>query len=269
MYRDQSTGGLGEVVVVDIVIEVVGQAIPEAKSSPINESLVHFSPLASARMDCRFPHIINPDKNSFVSSTSPRGDYPGSFDKMGNGVRMPTVVGTTFGADEFPVLGHTTTPFTPAATVDRSAGNRPAPRDTRSFRDVSVDISPSTSGRDSPLVPRMTKSYQPFLPQGHFQPMSQHTPQMSPFGGIADGQMTSHGHNTQQQQPPSSAPPTLLQGQAQAQAHARHHHSHNNSSSQQQQQSLLAGNSSSINAGDLNPMAAYADQVCPPYGYRG
>ncbi|KIM30222.1 hypothetical protein M408DRAFT_295359 [Serendipita vermifera MAFF 305830] len=167
-----------------------------------------------------------------------------------------------------------TMPSTPMAstsrqTTSRSASNRPARRNTRSFRGVSADISPSTSGRDSPLVPRMTDSFQPFLPQGHFQPMNQHTPQMSLFGNMADAQMIFHGHNTQQQQPPASAPPTLLQGQAQAQAHARHHHSRNNSSSQQQQESLVAGNSSGINAGDLNPMAAYADQVCPPHGYHG
>ncbi|KIM30275.1 hypothetical protein M408DRAFT_22281, partial [Serendipita vermifera MAFF 305830] len=107
------------------------------------------------------------------------------------------------------------------------ASNQPARRKTRtpSFSGTPVDISPYTSGRDSPPVPRLTdSSSQPFLPRGlpkgHLQSMNQQTPKISLFENMADDQMTFHGHSEQQQQSPPWAPPTLLQGQDEAQAHA-------------------------------------------------
>ncbi len=52
-------------------------------------------PVVMISDNCRFPHILNPDGSAPVSPTSPRGGYPGSFGRVGNGSRRPTILGPT------------------------------------------------------------------------------------------------------------------------------------------------------------------------------
>jgi hypothetical protein len=141
-------------------------------------------------------------------------------------------------------------PTSPIASTSRQASGRPASerqRRHRSIRGPATDISPSTSGNDSPNVPRMTSSFSGFLPQtlpqGPFP--SQHPPHMQ-GSGFGDGQIVYHSHTTQQQQ--------------QNTLHLGHAHQNQLSHSQHMMR---------VNTGDMNPMSAYPEQVSTPPGYHG
>jgi len=97
---------------VDMVAEVAGR---EAALGQQERRLAHFSRPASVKTGmciltyhfassidllvyfsdhCRFPHVL-PDPSAPASPTSPRGGYPGSFGRTGNGSRRPTILGAT------------------------------------------------------------------------------------------------------------------------------------------------------------------------------